>query len=620
MSIIQSIDFFGSTFTPTIGNSSKQKTTLGGVLAILYFGFSLYIFYSFGKVLIYFDTPFQTQEIQVDSENKFNLSLAIGLYCAFHPLINPLRSAAQEAKYLAFLNDNVARERFTYNINLYRDKETGEETIIPTRNCTSYDFGGNLNSADQGWVNKSICFDTEKLSMLMYKKVGDPRTKYPYVSFQSCENNTKFRKYANDCLSYEDQDYYLKNYEIRTYILYSGASYNISNPTNALSKYLDNFYSKFVVYSGAQHLKMVNFIDVRQIFVRTDIGYFTNSIIEEKLQEFEKINYAVGGYTVGQYYDNTNRKIYLEFIFYSSKNTVIMNRSYPKVQDVIANAGGVMGLVAFAIQNFLQVIYDSKAKELLIHQIFYLHDQEDSAKIVKVNNKQLENNKGNKAETKIQIVPSNQSLEIGNLSNSNNIIIANNSIKDLIPPNSSQNILCNTIKVKNKFRKSSFDQENKKSTARVNILETKDQYVTKTKYTPLLEERVPLSVFDHFILSYFCCFICGRLKKISNHYKEVEEIVSSYTDILNIVQNSFEMEKLKYLLMDEDQVAIFNLRSKLSFDKEASNSSEFSKFYYFCKDLNDNVKTEQIKQELKERQDQQRFNSRLIDLDNNLAY
>jgi len=64
MSFIKAFDIFGSSFTPTIGNSSKQQTTLGGFFGLFYFGFGLYVFYTFGNVLIFFDTPFQTQVIQ----------------------------------------------------------------------------------------------------------------------------------------------------------------------------------------------------------------------------------------------------------------------------------------------------------------------------------------------------------------------------------------------------------------------------------------------------------------------------------------------------------------------------------------------------------------------------
>jgi len=448
----------------------------------------------------------------------------------------------------------------------------------------------------------------------MYKKIGDPRARFPAVTFQSCENNTKFRKYANDCISTEQQNYYLTNYEIRTYFIYSGLAYNLSNPYNPLSLYLDIFYSKFIINPQADITKVANFVELNRFIVNTDIGYFTNNTLQSEGQQINSISYLVGGspYARG-YIDNYWRKVYTEVIFYCSKSNIVMNRSYPKVQDVIANAGGILGLIAFLVQNFLQVIYDSKAKELIIHQIFYLdyEDENSGAPCDKEFNK-----------CNLGLNGKRESVEIDKNIDNSRINIVNgekaNSSNEMVPISSCKKLELSMHKKKTCLLKRpnpNSPVEKKISTARENLLESKGKNIPKTKYAPFVEEKVPLNMFDHFILSYLCCCACGRLKKIATHYKEVEEIVSSYTDILNMVQTSFEMEKMKYLLMDEDQVAIFNLRSKVSFERDSPNSSEFSKFYYFSKDLNDNIKTDQIQQELLERPNQQRFNARLVDLD-----
>ena len=571
--------------------------------------------------------------------------MAVGYSLRFYPLRNDLRSNEQTKKDLEFLKDPAKREKFINNVNLYVNNSANTHDQISVKNCSDKDFGGNLDAYDMEWVNSSTCFDTDDFPLNMYKKIGDPRGRYPVISFQSCENNTQFRKFANDCISLEEQHYFIANYEIRTYYIYSSVAYNLTNAYNPIKIYLENFYTKFFIYSGSLNKRVINFVDVRRFIVNTDVGYFTPNIIVKDVQELNSNQYLIGGnpYAIG-YLDNSWRRIYSEVIFYSSKTNLINNRTYPKVQDIIANAGGIMGLVAFAIQNFVQMIYDSRTKELLIHQLFYLNenDIELSNQNVIKNNK-LEINKKNNIEANKaysfdnpnnlnmkQGGETNVNQEMGNLNNSSSLRInvsnleKENPPSDDLVPNSkymSKKKMSSIRKLNNNNQNNQLE-ESKQSTARMNILEStsKNEEITKIKYTPLLEERVPLSMFDHFLLSYFCCCICGRLKKISNYYSEVEEIVSGYTDILNIVQNAFEMEKLKYLLMDEDQVAIFNLRSKLSFERESTNQSEFSKYYYFCKDLNDSVNVEQIKSELKERPNQIRFNKRLIDLDKELQY
>jgi len=610
---IKVFDIFGTSFSPTIGNSSKQQTTIGGIFGLLFFGFGVYIVYIFGSVLIYFDIPYQTEQIHVDSNNNFNLSMTIGYSYTFSPIKNDMRSDEQTAKDLAFLNNFNNLDRFISNINMYVNA-SNEHLPVPVKNCSYEQFGDNLDDVDKSWVDKSLCFDTHNSTLNTYNKIEDPRARFPAVTFQSCENNTKFRKYANDCISTEQQNYYLTNYEIRTYFIYSGLAYNLSNPYNPLSLYLDIFYSKFIINPQADITKVANFVELNRFIVNTDIGYFTNNTLQSEGQQINSISYLVGGspYARG-YIDNYWRKVYTEVIFYCSKSNIVMNRSYPKVQDVIANAGGILGLIAFLVQNFLQVIYDSKAKELIIHQIFYLdyEDENSGAPCDKEFNK-----------CNLGLNGKRESVEIDKNIDNSRINIVNgekaNSSNEMVPISSCKKLELSMHKKKTCLLKRpnpNSPVEKKISTARENLLESKGKNIPKTKYAPFVEEKVPLNMFDHFILSYLCCCACGRLKKIATHYKEVEEIVSSYTDILNMVQTSFEMEKMKYLLMDEDQVAIFNLRSKVSFERDSPNSSEFSKFYYFSKDLNDNIKTDQIQQELLERPNQQRFNARLVDLD-----
>ncbi len=103
-------------------------------------------------------------------------------------------------------------------------------------------------------------------------------------------------------------------------------------------------------------------------------------------------------------------------------------------------------------------------------------------------------------------------------------------------------------------------------------------------------------------------------KRITKYYEKASELVREYTDILNIAHNLYEMEKMKFLLLDEDQVAIFNLRNKLEIERNEETTNKFSKFYYHCKDLNDSVDINQIRQALLQRKKSKQFNKKLAEL------
>ncbi len=139
------------------------------------------------------------------------------------------------------------------------------------------------------------------------------------------------------------------------------------------------------------------------------------------------------------------------------------------------------------------------------------------------------------------------------------------------------------------------------------------EITSKKKYASSGEDNTLLNFWDHFLLCYFPCCIYGRKLKISNYYQKVEVFIDEYTDMLNITNNIYELEKLKYLLLDEDQIAIFNIRSKINVERDEANISNFSKGYYFVKDLNDGIDEKQIMNELELRTTQKKLNKRLID-------
>jgi len=110
--------------------------------------------------------------------------------------------------------------------------------------------------------------------------------------------------------------------------------------------------------------------------------------------------------------------------------------------------------------------------------------------------------------------------------------------------------------------------------------------------------------------------VFGKTKIINDYYEKVRPLARDYTDILNISYNIYEMEKLKYLLFDEEQIALFNLRSKVNVTNKNIANTNFTKFYYYTKELDDEIPNEQLKIEIELREKQKVFNERLVNLVN----
>ncbi len=130
-----------------------------------------------------------------------------------------------------------------------------------------------------------------------------------------------------------------------------------------------------------------------------------------------------------------------------------------------------------------------------------------------------------------------------------------------------------------------------------------------------VEKNTLLSYSDHLMLSYFCCCISPRVRKVSKFYNELSEYFTNYLDYANICNNILETEKIKYLLMDPDQIALFSVRKKIQLlEDEEEPSNEISKHFYFIHELHDEIETDKIRKELESKNKDDTINQRLLEL------
>lgn len=66
--------------------------------------------------------------------------------------------------------------------------------------------------------------------------------------------------------------------------------------------------------------------------------------------------------------------------------------------------------------------------------------------------------------------------------------------------------------------------------------------------------------------------------------------------------------------MNEDQITLFNLRNKFHFNG-SEKSNDFSDFYYFSKDINEEINLEEIKKSLLSSEENKELNKKLVNMD-----
>jgi len=143
--------------------------------------------------------------------------------------------------------------------------------------------------------------------------------------------------------------------------------------------------------------------------------------------------------------------------------------------------------------------------------------------------------------------------------------------------------------------------------------------IQRINYSIVDPEKPLLSICDHFLISYLCCLVTRRANKIKNYYDKLYNMTKKYTDIINISNNIYEVEKLKYLLLDNTQMKIFNLRNKINCRRDMAND-KFTSYFYTIHDLEEGFDVNNTKELVKtiyedETTDEttQQINNKLLD-------
>ncbi len=622
---IKFFDIFGNSFTPTVSRSSQSESIIGGIFGLFYIVFYFYMFWVFGKDLYYKKKPIQIKELHTNNTRSIDLKLPLG----FNVMTKNSIAMSNGSSYKFDVDINRIFTIDAIYKNYTNDQKNYQKQKL--KMCDKKEFESNLeflSEDDEKIINSSVCLDYSQ-KVILYRRYPYKDRKYIGIYFYECVNSTENN---NRCLSQEEKEFYYQHFYFRVYLIHTGLKYSPGNhghPFERHYKYHDtrlNIYPYFI----SSH----NYVFIENNILDTDDGLFGQNFIKHEHQDVHHQSRHIGGKRYS-YFKGKVRKRFFHFSIRLSPNFIYDQRIYIKLQDVIALVTGLMSLLAIGFKYFLQKVYDSKTKELIIHQIFNI-DEELIDKKLSERAKKIANNEDKKKEKAIPNVSSREielntfksQLEIANqtreslyldhnLSHNNEALIynkkhitsqANNSIQ--IP---NRSIVGNNL--------SSLPlRESRPSLALNAILQArlKEEEISKSNFSS--KGKALLTNCDHFMLIYCCCILPKRTKKIANYYKGLSNITSEYTDMLTITNNIFEMEKLKFILFDEDQTALFNYRNKVNVKSDIHVSKflnikdNFTEYFYFTKNLNNAIDLRELKIELKNRNNRDTMNSKLIKL------
>ncbi|EAR86274.1 transmembrane protein, putative (macronuclear) [Tetrahymena thermophila SB210] len=556
---LKQVDMYGQSIQLNLNKKNKYNTVFGGILSIFIFELFLVGCWFFGKELIYKQNP------QVISQQRV--------------VDNPRRVDIKPDNLILMLgvsNDNSQyySDPTIFTVNAYQqiqvnyvDPKTGKSTIqlknqnINMRLCNENDIG--IPSTEDYFKTLNIpalyCFDTSQQPVYFEGDFNQESFSQIYVYFEKCKNSTSS---SVICKPKEVIDNKLLLSKVGIFMSDQVVDpLNFKNPisTRGIGLYAtttSNFPQEIGLYYTNQ-------------YIDTDAGIFYSDLQQDSTFMF---SYQ----TVTPFFSDPNALARVLIRMQKQKENY-MKRSYLKVAEVVAQIGGLLKiliLLGFTLTNPISKLYYFKA---IIDEIYQFHSTNNQVSLVPKDKQKFDlSKKETAALDKSQLAQSQdqQKKQIikNKLKNRNYApdLDQTKSLSQKQPQNSpqqtdQQNLNSFNFINANQKNQNSFNVMNAQVAAKKSEPESNggliDTIVNKTK-----------SYFQstHKILKYsfiqYLSYAFTPKSKISSSqnilFEQGIESIQENFDILYIFNKLFEIDKMKQILFNSDQLKLFEYMPK----------------------------------------------------------
>jgi hypothetical protein len=561
--LITSLDAFGLGISLTMNKMTKSKTLIGGFLTIIMNLSLIAMFYISAQDLLDHSNP----QIGVDSQiletrppmnlNTFTMPISL--------------SVSMDTNYVLELP-----EYFTYSFILWSGG-TSDLSLTPSRfnvkKCKKENFPLISEEIFNDFLlYKNYCMENQDLTIS--GSWTEMNITYLTVKVEICKNSTSSNI---TCASEHEIFDFIKNNQIYLNVIIQDTIFNPYNAKNPVIYLLNTVYTSIKVGSH----KIINIFLKNQTLISDDGFLFKTKNL------FNSLSFD------SQYYDDTNfekERAFVEAAFYISANNITVNRRYAKIQEVLASIGGLANILHIVFMIICINFSTVRRDEVLLNEIF---DFDLSSKKCGQNEKlppepnQLVDN------LKFQKRILNENFYFSKSEISANVSFSSNLDSSRI---SNPCALKTLRKVKN-FKIIKNNQEIKINEGK-GVLNSSNVNNPK-EIMELLEHRkkkytLTFSYCD-IIKTFFCCGCCRshRLKEKINLYYKSKNFIMNFMDITYIIKKIEEFEKLKIVIFNSEQLALFNFISKefISLNNEYLKSHKLTRMKTFVNNKEDLANT-----------------------------
>lgn len=531
-SMISSLDLFGRRIELNINSSNSSNTFLGGILSInMIFLLLLFLYYNSLDVI-----NRQNPQITIEQQINTNKSDIILDKYTF-----PISFAMTDVS-----NKNILRpEYFMFNLAYINDEDsyTIYDLSLNITKCTRNHFP---RIEERIFYNQKLdtnfCIDNQNITIYgSWSWISSPNyLKALKISVSICSGK-------KECAPFEEIKNFINSNELYWNLFYQSTTINQKNTHQP-------FYYSIINYYRALKFDTKK---TSEIFLRKQVLNSEEGFILPNMKTYESTSYD-SVWTDSGAVDKTNTLV--EFSIVSSQNTLVYNRNFKKVQEAIADTGGLVSVFEKCCVVFCYIFSTIKRDEIILNNIFDFEIDHAKKNYLsktwngKTDNLHLESQPKDVSfnDTEKPKIYFNDNLNISNKA----IEIDNKKINSLPIPKTYLNSENSLFKCKNKSK----DEESEKVLKTLRALENnKKSHQLKFSF---------IEIICAFILCESCQSIDIKNKK--KLYKKSKFAINQFLDISFIIKKLEEFEKLKIVLLNPEQIALFDFISReiISLDNE----------------------------------------------------
>ena len=607
-------DYFGVNFTFKIKNETNYKTNFGGQIFLLFLILAnIYFFLLFSdfwnRKIFNVNNSFSvnTPAPKINfNDSSFNLGYSL-LY-ENNSVLDPKTIGLSLKLYLStILNNDVP--------NKIRNK-------IITRNCQTSDFftKNKNDSFTSLFLNNYLCAIVND-SIEIEGTFTD--SKYQYLELSVSIDDNIFQKGNLSIIKY-----FLDHHPLKLNVYWTDGSFDMANYSDPIS----NFLHSYLMYIDIFSIKKVN-LDFAKIQFSSDDNMILQrpvNLTRVAFKEDFQYSYYTNNRTALQS-GNTLVKLF----FRSSPSITQIDRSYQKLNTFFANFGGIMSNMLLGLYFFVSFINQFWAEQDVMNKILKFREQikiihpkeldlmKKSFNKGQLNNKTCEHQINDKSENYQEKVSNEKAMidineakskeylesnlqNFNPLSKNKNIEIELNelSFKDETFNNYNKRKSIDALKERiisqsnnevprqiNTDHKLSFESQRdfnnenkiiktiirKESFHHIKLKEREgiisiDKAVEKIYANSKSKKAINFNCFDIFLRNF--CWKSESMKFMNILYEKANKKLLYYFDAYSYVRKMQEIDILKYLLLDKDQINLFKFLSKPTISKSYSDSDD----------------------------------------------